>query len=158
MKTIPLSRAIEILDSAMAIQVDGNALIYPDLNPENESEDIFLVLSSNDIYESFSSIANATVSVNSDGALILVNTRGEPTIVMPLCAKPADSLPRIIVVIEGGVVSSVYADQSVNLDILDRDDLESLPREDEAGDEGDKQRRREIEALEEECGDLSTVY
>ena len=40
-----------------------------------------------------------------------------------------DNEPRVIVVVEGGVVCAVFSDRPLNLDVLDHDNWEIIDRE-----------------------------
>lgn len=91
MTTLPLAKALEILDGCTAVQVDQNSLVYPNLYEEGEDEydqGYFLLLSTPYADEKFLSKQNENIQVDEFGQLILINERGEQTQVLPLAPRP----------------------------------------------------------------------
>ena len=86
MKSIPLKKAITILDNCTAVYLDDTSLVFPAIN---WNENYFLTLNSdNGGEENFINKDNGVVEIDSYGRLILTNTRGEKAYVMPLVCRP----------------------------------------------------------------------
>ncbi len=88
MKSITLNQAIEILENAAAVMVDGSYVTFPTLFDQNETYFLCLARSENEIEETFSAEDNAQVEIDALGGLVMTNTNGVETIVMPLVRKP----------------------------------------------------------------------
>jgi len=79
MKTIPLSKAIELLESAKAVIVDNSYVTFA--NTDNDY--YFLCLAQDEasvqsgLEECFEAADNETVKVTEDGQLLLENTLGD---------------------------------------------------------------------------------
>ncbi len=92
MKNIPLDLAIKIIGDCTAVQVDDDSLVYPRLFDEEEaervSEGLFLLLTTAFADERFAAADNETVAIDDSGRIVLINTRGEKTTILPLVGQP----------------------------------------------------------------------
>ena len=92
MKTLPLAEAIEILDHCTAVQVDGDSLVYPLVYREDDDErkvdGLCLLLTTAQGEERFATVGNESVAVDESGRIMLTNTEGATTKILPLVAQP----------------------------------------------------------------------
>ena len=89
MKTIPLAKAIDLLAAATAVYVDDESVALPHLLDRAEEDGLFLrFYTGGGGNEEFADESNEVVTVDEDGQLVLVNTGGYRTKIMPLVAKP----------------------------------------------------------------------
>lgn len=86
---INLGDAINLIESATAVVVDSNVLVYPRIE-DDEAESIFMELENDDIHEKFNAKDNAMVELTGS-SLTLVNTRGEPTHILLLAPMGVDA-------------------------------------------------------------------
>ncbi len=84
MKTITFAEALRLIDEAAAVIVDDNYVTYPQINDPDGEEDVHSIELAattkdweNDINVSrFCAKDNATVKINADGALVLIDMDG----------------------------------------------------------------------------------
>lgn len=92
MKTIPLDDAITILATCTAVYVDGSYVTFPNiLADDEENGDHFLALAREEggKEERFAyTPVNATPRVTKNGEIVLINTLGQETTIMPLVCDP----------------------------------------------------------------------
>lgn len=86
---INLGDAINLIESATAVVVDSNVLVYPRIE-DDEDEPIFMELENDDIHEKFNAKDNAIVELTGS-SLTLVNTRGETTRILLLAPMGVDA-------------------------------------------------------------------
>lgn len=87
MKTIPLAEAIEILAACSAVIVDGATVTFPNFIEDEPECDVFLEVETAAV-EQFASGRNASVEIDAQGQIVLLNTCGQKTTFMPLKACP----------------------------------------------------------------------
>jgi hypothetical protein len=93
MRTLSFAQAFDFLSAAAAVKVDQDALVYAELyEPGDEERDdsgLFMLLETPYGTETFAVATHQTVDLDDQGQLILVNTKGQRTLVEPLVSALA---------------------------------------------------------------------
>lgn len=92
---VPLSVALDLIYAAVAVQIDGSYVTYPsdpDGHGEDDSNPLCLVCApivdmDDEDMDRFRTADNTMVEATAEG-FVMVDTRGERTLVMPLMAAP----------------------------------------------------------------------